>query len=117
MCVKEKRTIIVPPELAYGSKGNKKMKIPPNATLRYEVECLAIRDKIFTQPLLDIFSDIDVNRDDKLDKNEVKTYYESKRKMTKVPKDFWSTQDHDGDGFVSFDEFTGPKIRKKHDEL
>jgi FKBP-type peptidyl-prolyl cis-trans isomerase len=39
----EKRKLVVPPELAFGAKSN--AKIPPNSTLVYEVELLAIRDK------------------------------------------------------------------------
>jgi peptidylprolyl isomerase len=37
-----KRTIIIPPELGYGPTGRGK-DIPPNATLRFEVEALSVK--------------------------------------------------------------------------
>ncbi|CAM9248594.1 unnamed protein product, partial [Ectocarpus fasciculatus] len=43
MCIGEKRTLVVPPELGYGEKGSKG-SIPGGATIRFEVECMNIRD-------------------------------------------------------------------------
>jgi peptidylprolyl isomerase len=44
MRVGGKRTLIVPPELAYGSHGTGNGAVPPNATLIFDVELVEIRD-------------------------------------------------------------------------
>lgn len=42
ICVGERRRLIVPPVLAYGSKGVPKRGIPPDATLQYDVTLLSL---------------------------------------------------------------------------
>lgn len=42
MCVSEKRQLEIPPSLAYGAKGNKIYRIPPNSRLVWEVELISI---------------------------------------------------------------------------
>lgn len=42
MCVGERRRVTVPPVLAYGSKGIPRRKIPPNATLVYDITLISI---------------------------------------------------------------------------
>uniref|UniRef100_A0A7S4GQ71 peptidylprolyl isomerase n=1 Tax=Oxyrrhis marina TaxID=2969 RepID=A0A7S4GQ71_OXYMA len=41
MCVGEQRTLVIPPELAYGDQGAGD-DIPGGATLHFDVECVAI---------------------------------------------------------------------------
>lgn len=42
MCVGERRRLLVPPVLAYGSTGLPRRGIPPNATLQYDVTLISI---------------------------------------------------------------------------
>lgn len=42
MCVSERRRLILPPVLAYGSKGLPRRGIPPNATLQYDITLISI---------------------------------------------------------------------------
>ncbi len=46
------RRLIVPPKLGYGEKGSEDGKIPPNATLRFDIEIVKA-DKLSDEPLLD----------------------------------------------------------------
>ncbi|MBM3495169.1 MAG: FKBP-type peptidyl-prolyl cis-trans isomerase [Armatimonadetes bacterium] len=47
-----RRQLVVPPELAYADKGSEDGKIPPNATLRFEIEVVRVH-KLADEPLLD----------------------------------------------------------------
>jgi FK506-binding protein 2 len=42
MCVGERRRLTIPPVLAYGSKGLPRRRIPPSATLQYDVSLISI---------------------------------------------------------------------------
>jgi FK506-binding protein 3 len=42
MSVGEKAEIIIEPEWAYGKKGKPEANIPPNATLKFEVELVNV---------------------------------------------------------------------------
>lgn len=45
MKVGGKRTLIIPPQLAYGAGGTPDGTIPPNATLTFDIEMVAIQGK------------------------------------------------------------------------
>nr|UTK45788.1 FK506-binding protein 2-like protein [Crepidula fornicata] len=121
MCVGEKRTLIVPSHLGYGSNGAGEL-IPPDASLTFEVELVKIEDGMSPQ---NIFKQIDVDSDDLLSKEEVSNFM--KEQASKAGPDSGITEeqqgtlideifkheDKDEDGYISHEEFSGPK----HDEL
>ena len=116
MCTGEKRMLIIPPELAYGSRGFGR-SIPKDATLRFTVELVSVGVKppvkhpYFTSSD-DVFSEIDYDEDGLLDFSEFVEYI-AKRKLQGRPKDIFDVEDKNRDGIVTWEEFTGPKLESK----
>lgn len=122
MCVGEKRKLTIPSKLAYGENGAG-AKIPANAGLEFEVECVAIDDP--AEPLPNVFSDIDSNADKLLSREEVSEYLKKQLPQAekaglkdlpdqdKLVEEIFNHEDVDKNGFISHEEFSGPK----HDEL
>jgi len=121
MCVGEKRKLTIPADKGYGDKGAGD-KIPPGATLVFEVELLKIEDGPTT---VNVFKEIDANQDNTLSKDEVAQYLKSQLPAAeaagmknlpdtdKMVEDIFDHEDSDKDGVISHEEFSGPK----HDEL
>jgi len=103
LCKGSKAYIVIPPELAYGENGAP--KIPGGATIRYDVEVLDI-----LPPLPNDFSKIDTNADWKLSKEEVSAYFEKIDQQIDV-EGLWKKEDANGDGVISWEEFSGSKGR------
>ncbi|KAK3598184.1 hypothetical protein CHS0354_000954 [Potamilus streckersoni] len=53
MCVGEKRRLVIPPQLGYGSVGNKELKIPPDAMVEIEMELLHLSKKDYVDYFFD----------------------------------------------------------------
>jgi len=129
MCVGEKRRLVVPPHLGYGDSGAGEV-IPPGATLYFDTELLKIET---SPPVVNVFKEIDGNSDSQLSREEVSEYL--KKQMDSIKKDgedveneevkkaledhdklveeIFQHEDQDKNGFITHEEFSGPK----HDEL
>ncbi|EJK52763.1 hypothetical protein THAOC_27931 [Thalassiosira oceanica] len=105
LCKGAKANLIIPPEMGYGDSGAGGA-IPGGATLHFDVEVVDIKDGPPDAP--NVFLEIDTNADGKIDKSEVEGYFK-KMGQDDVPPELWENEDKDGDGFISWEEFSGPK--------
>jgi len=103
LCKHSKANIVIPPHLAYGTRGKPEQGVTKDTILRYEVEIIDIQP-----PVPNDFKHIDSNKDWKISRSEAKYYFDSKDQNVDIDALFES-EDTDGDDYVSWEEFTGPK--------
>jgi FK506-binding protein 14 len=119
MCVGEKRKLTIPPHLAYGDSGAGDL-IPPGSTLVFETELVDVGE---APPPANVFKDIDNDKDNLLSREEVVEYIKKQmppdsidsadQDPDKITEEIFQHEDKDRDGYISHEEFSGPK----HDEL
>lgn len=103
LCKHSKANIVIPPHLAYGTIGKPDQGVTKDTILRYEVEIIDIQP-----PVPNDFKHIDSNKDWKISRSEAKHYFDSKGQNIDIDALF-EAEDTDGDDYVSWEEFTGPK--------
>lgn len=108
LCKGAKANIVIPPDMGYGEQGAG-ADIPGGATLHFDVEVVDVQEGVPGEPngMPNVFKQIDLNEDNKLDKSEIDEFF--KGMGTATPEEIWEMEDKDKDGFISWDEFSGPK--------
>ena len=106
LCKGAKATLVIPPELGYGSAGAG-ATIPGGATLKFDVEVVHVA-KAPPQP--NLFKELDVNRDSVLTEEEILAHFKKQDpSTTQLPDGLMKHEDKNQDGVLSWDEFGGPK--------
>mmetsp|Transcript_25341 Transcript_25341/g.28347 ORF Transcript_25341/g.28347 Transcript_25341/m.28347 type:complete len:217 (-) Transcript_25341:234-884(-) len=103
LCVGAKANLIIPPELGYGENGAGG-DIPGGATLHFDVEVVSINA---TPEQPNIFQQIDTDADGKIIPEEVGAYFTAQGQT--MPDELFGKEDTNGDGHISWEEFSGPK--------
>ena len=124
MCVGEKRIAVIPPSLAFGDAGLPNVGIPAKSYLRFDIELITMSDEPSADgnaesPYPNIWREWDANKDKFVTKEEVKVWFQKTKESAnggQLPEagidglmKLFDKDDKDGDGKLSFDEFSGPK--------
>lgn len=112
LCKGAKATLVIPPEMGYGDQGAGD-DIPGGATLNFDVEVVDVSDN--APPEKNLFEELDTDKDHKLTKEEITVYFEKQGQT--LPDGLMDEEDKDKDGFISWEEFGGPKGEEPSQEL
>jgi hypothetical protein len=113
MCAGEKRVVVIPPALGYGGKaktGQGGTKIHAHSTLHFEVECTRVsraKPRALRYPD-NVFVQADRDESGSIALAELAAYFEETG-VRADPREALAHDDADGDGSVSWEEFSGPK--------
>ncbi|XP_070570439.1 uncharacterized protein [Ptychodera flava] len=122
MCIGERRRLLIPRgPMQEGDKGSGALMPGGGVTLEYEFELTNISDEPPKRPQMNVFKILDTDKDDHLSKDEMHEYFEKSglgglkegETIDDAVHTIFEQEDEDGDGFISHQEFDGPK----HDEL
>ena len=105
LCIGWRATLVIPPEYGYGPQGAGGA-IPGGATLNFDVEVVDFMTE--PPPPPNYFKMIDINEDGKISKEEMLAFFAAQGRE-EIPDGLWENEDKNGDGFVSWEEFGGPK--------
>lgn len=108
LCKGAKATLVIPPEAGYG-EGGAGDDIPGGATLNFDVEVVDVAEG---EPQENLFAKIDTDKDMKLSREEVLAHFKEQG-QDEIPGGIFDQEDKDSDGFLSWDEFSGPKGDEK----
>ena len=106
LCQGPKFTLVVPPALGIPDVFAGP-DTPKGATLNFDMELLSVKKP----PLeLDMFVGIDANGDGRLSHQELLADVQKRNaSLTELPPGLLKREDKDGDGYVTWEEFSGPK--------
>lgn len=114
LCKGTRVHLTLEPPLAFGeggknattSDGETTVVVPGNATVTFDIEILDVA-------LSNLFDEIDIDHDAKFDHAELRKYF-AFHNLTETEgalDGMWERLDTDKNGFISWDEFDGPKGR------
>lgn len=116
MCVGERRTLLVPPKIHDESKDSHEVERFPSlefltgATATFTVELIGIGTAVSLDEdgkPINVFSHMDADGDKKLTRDEMHAWFQTH--SAEMPEHVFPFEDRDGDGYVSWDEFSGQK--------
>jgi len=108
LCKGVKVKLLIPPREGYGDRGVG--DIPAGATLLFDIEVLDTSTDTSQVPEApNYFKMVDTDGDKVLTKDEYKDYFKKIGGGADLPDELFNKEDYDGDGVISWDEFSGPK--------